>query len=271
VFHRHAIEGWELQVRSDLMNAVLGLDLTRHRTLSELFDAHEAASVGRTHTTVLDLADAHQRIHLRRFRHGGWLAPLSGGRLAGLERPLAELEVAALLSARGLPVARPALVIARRHGLFWEAAVGSMHEEACLDGLAFLMASPDPRRLIRAARAAGAAIRRLHDAGAEHADLHIKNLLIREQDERADVIVIDLDRARIHPAVSPRRRFEELMRLQRSLRKRKLRTALDPQITGAFFLAYIARDVDLAREMLQNLGHEQRRGALHALLYHDRT
>ena len=46
------------------------------------------------------------------------------------------------------------------------------------------------------ARAVGAAIRRFHDAGGEHADLQVKNLLIDERDGRSEVLLIDLDRAR---------------------------------------------------------------------------
>ena len=143
------------------------------------------------------------------------------------------MDVTARLRERGAPVPDPVLVLGRRVGRFWEAAVGSIHEEDTIDGHTFLLRQPRPDRLRRAARAAGKAVRLLHDAGGLHADLHIKNLLIREDARSAEVIVVDLDRAEIRDPMPAQRRMRELMRLYRSLRKRNLLDAAKPRGVAA--------------------------------------
>src|SRR5262249_18956366 len=47
----------------------------------------------------------------------------------------------------------------------------------------------------RAAAAAGRALRRFHDLGGRHRDLHAGNLLLRETEACAEALLVDLDRA----------------------------------------------------------------------------
>ncbi|HKA14895.1 MAG TPA: lipopolysaccharide kinase InaA family protein, partial [Myxococcota bacterium] len=176
------------------------------------------AAEGRAATALLALPGTAERIHLRPVHHGGWLAPLWRGAIWGPGRPAAELRATARLLEAGAPVPRPALVVARRaHGPLWSAVVGTRHVEGARDGIAWLAARPDRVRLLRGARAVGAAIRRFHDAGGSHADLHVKNLLLRDCGGRDEVLVIDLDGARAGVPPPPARRMHELMRLVRAL------------------------------------------------------
>jgi tRNA A-37 threonylcarbamoyl transferase component Bud32 len=70
-------------------------------------------------------------------------------------------------------------------------------------------------------RRAGASVRRLHDAGVPHPDLHPKNLLVAPDGR---VLVIDLDRARPADGLLPEEtRLENLVRLGRSIEKHRLR------------------------------------------------
>jgi hypothetical protein len=152
-------------------------------------------------------------------RHGGLLGPLWGAAIWGTARPAAELRVTERLRAAGAPVPRPLLVVAQRvRGPLWSAVVGTQHVEDARDGVAWLAARPDRSALLRGARAAGAAIRRFHDAGGSHADLHVKNLLFRERGADTEVLVIDLDRARADAPPDPRR-CAELMRPRRAARR----------------------------------------------------
>jgi 3-deoxy-D-manno-octulosonic acid kinase len=180
---------------------------------------------------------------------------------------VAELEVSAELLARGAPVPRAALAVGRRVGLFWQACVGTVHEEDTRDAAAFLGTEPPTRRTLRAARAAGAALRRFHDAGGCHADLQAGNLLVREHDSDTEVLVIDLDRASIAQEVSPSRRMKELMRLYRSLLKRKLLDTVGRRGCAAFLSAYTGGDRGLRQALLAHLRRERLRVALHALRY----
>lgn len=230
--------------------------------------ATAAGPAGRGRVAVLPLDGRSERLCLRPVRRGGLLAAWLPAGLASLARPLAELEVTTRLRAAGAPVPRPALVAGeRRAGGGWDAAVGTIYEEEAVDGLAFLSGSLTPARLIQAARAAGHAVRRFHDAGGRHADLHVKNLLLREALEGVEAFVIDLDRARIAEDVDPRARLAELMRLYRSLVKRGVLGRVGPRGCAAFFAGYVRGDRALRRALRAGMGRERLRLALHGFHY----
>ena len=191
-----------LVVRGELADAVGRLDLSRPQAWTRLAERFPGPP-GRAATALLPLPGRRERLHLRPLRHGGVLAPLTRGVFVGAGRALAELSVTARLSDAGAPVPRPVLALAfRSAGPFVRGAFGSVYEEDGADLGAFLAAQPEPVRLARAIRAAGLAVRRLHENGARHPDLHVGNLLLRERDGGCDALVTDLDGARL--GASPR-------------------------------------------------------------------
>jgi tRNA A-37 threonylcarbamoyl transferase component Bud32 len=215
---------------------------------------------GRAPTAVLELAQRPERLHLRAVRHGGLLAPLWSDRLLGLGRPIRELETTAGLLKRGAPVPRPVLVAARHlRGPWVRAAVATLYEEDSIDGIAFLAAGPTPERSLAACAAAGRAVRRLHDAGGRHRDLHLGNLLLRERDGRCECLIVDLDRARLVHEASPAARMSELGRLFRSLVKRELWNPVGDDGCRAFLDAYSGEEPALRAALLAHLPRERRR------------
>jgi tRNA A-37 threonylcarbamoyl transferase component Bud32 len=223
---------------------------------------------GRARTAVVPLPGRCQRLHLRPVRRGGLLGGLRGDLHFGLGRPVAELRANARLEAAGAAVPHPVLVAGRRRaGPLWAASVGTVHEEDTQDGIAFLTRRPGCARILRAATAAGEAVRRFHAAGGCHADLHVGNLLLRESRAGTSALLIDLDRARVVERVGARERMAELMRLYRSLVKRGLQEIVGRRACARFLAAYAARDRELRRELLSHLPREGLRLALHALRY----
>jgi hypothetical protein len=254
-----------LAVDAELADAPEVLDLLEPGAFERLPGGGGAA--GRAATHVLALRDG-RRLVVRRVLHGGLLGPLLGSALLGARRPLAELWVTARLRARGAPVARPAFVLGeRRAGPLWRAAVATYREEGAADALELLGAADDPARIERAAAAAGHAVRRFHDAGGRHRDLQVKNLLLRELPGGAECVIVDLDRARLLAAVTPRRRLAELMRLYRSLAKRGVLARVGRRGLAAFHAAYLDGDRELRRALRAHLPRERRRLALHAWRY----
>jgi 3-deoxy-D-manno-octulosonic acid kinase len=225
--------------------------------------ASASGAGGRAGSALLALPGG-LRLHLRPVRHGGWLAPLWGDRLLGLGRPLRELEANAALRERGAPVPRPVLVAGLRRGWLWSAAVGTLHEDDTRDGLAWIDARPTRRALAAVARAAARAVRRFHDAGGRHADLHLGNLLLRERPGGVEVLVIDLDKARVGAAPDAARRMRELMRLYRSLAKRGAADAFGARGCARFLHAYCGGDRALRSALLARLPQERRRLSRHA-------
>jgi 3-deoxy-D-manno-octulosonic acid kinase len=257
-------------VDARLEPAVRAAGLLRPETLrSRLAEASGAR--GRAATAVLDLPGRREAVVVRPVRHGGLLGPWLRGALLGPGRPLRELTVNLALRAAGAPVPRPAFVLCwRRAGPVWNAVVATVLEVGAIDAFAFLDSKPSPARLLDAARAAGRALRRFHDAGGRHADLNLKNLLVREQPGACEVIVIDLDRARRAARVPPEARLSELMRLLRSVRKLGLLERVAPRGIAALFGAYVAGDRELRGALLASLPRERARIALHALGYRER-
>jgi hypothetical protein len=229
---------------------------------------------GRAHTAVVTLAATGPpggapppALLLRPLRRGGALAPLLGGALLGPSRPFRELAVTAALRAAGAPVPRPALAAAWRHRSVWNAALATRLESGAVDAAAFLAAGPARTPVLEALRAAGRAVRRFHDAGGSHPDLHVANLLIRAGAGGCEALVIDLDGARAAAGLEPPARMVELMRLYRSLRKRGLLACVGERGCVAFFRAYVDGDRALRAGLLARLASERRRVAFHALHY----
>ncbi|MBW2272833.1 MAG: hypothetical protein JRG96_06155 [Deltaproteobacteria bacterium] len=256
-----------LYVAPDFEEAVRSLGLPEPEALERMLADGAVGGQGRATTRVIELPGRSERLHLRPLCHGGALARVTRRSFLGLGRPLAELAVSAELLARGAPVSRSVLVLGRRAGLFWQASVGSVYEEGTLDAAAFLAAGPTAARTLQAARAAGIALRRFHDAGGRHADLQAANLLVRENESSTEVLVVDLDRSVLSAAVPPARRMQELMRLYRSLLKRELLEAVGDRGCAAFLGSYTKGDRALRRALRAHLPRERLRVALHALRY----
>jgi 3-deoxy-D-manno-octulosonic acid kinase len=234
--------------------------------LARLLARAEPGPTGRARSACVSLADG-RRLHLRPVRRGGLLAGLWRGGVLGLARPRAELRVAARLAAAGAPVARPALVVGERGRILWSAAVATWWEPGARDARDFLAAGPAPARVARAAAAAGAALRRFHDAGGRHADLHAGNLLLREEASGCTALLVDLDRARCGRPPPASVRLAEMMRLLRSLVKLGLAARVGPRGCAAFLRAYTGGDRRLRRALRRHLPGELRRLRLHRAGY----
>ncbi len=63
----------------------------------------------------------------------------------------------------------------------------------------------------------------MHNQGIYHADLHLKNILIRQNDvsDEPEVYIIDFDKARLKERLSPKEKIDNLLRFNRSLEKYK--------------------------------------------------
>lgn len=152
---------------------------------------------------------------LRHYRRGGFMARISssGYWWAGEARvrSFAEYRLLEHLAGRGLPVPAPIAARYRRRGLTYRCDIiverieGSRTLSSVL-GQAALSAG--------SWRAIGAVVARLHEAGADHADLNAHNVLLGP---RGAVSVIDFDRGRLRGPGTWRAR--NLRRLRHSLEK----------------------------------------------------
>lgn len=231
----------------------------------QLVGTGTAMATGRVETLRYDLPGSGLPILVRRVFHGGLLGGFLRGALHSPERAFRELRVTAALHDAGAPVPRPALAAARRRGLAWHAWVATGFEADARDVLAFFARKPSRDRILAAAAAGGRAIRRFHDAGGTHADLHVKNVLVRETPAGPEAILVDLDGAGFGEPPGPARRMRELARLHRSALKRGLR--VDFETNRAVLAGYVGEDGALGAALGRHWPREQRRVAIHALGY----
>jgi len=266
-FVREATPAGRLVVAAAWQASVAPLALLTPGGLERWLAATPSAGEGRAATALATLPLGGPRVVVRRLRHGGLLGPLLGARYLDSERASRELELTARLRAAGAPVPEPVLALALRRGPFWMQLLATVYEEGAVDALQFLASEPDEARVLRAAGAFGAAVRRFHDSGGRHADLHVKNLLLRETRAGADAIVIDLDRGADGAAPPLAGHARELGRLWRSLLKRGVAARVGERGVAAFLSAYCAGDRELREALGRRLPAERRRAAWHALLY----
>lgn len=226
----------------------------------------EVGAEGRGQTVEQALPRAGLSCLVRPMLHGGLFGGVLRGALRSPARAFEELRVTAGLRAAGAPVPQPVLAAARRRGPLWNALVATVREDAP-DALAWLAAQPPRDRLLRGVEAAGRAIRRFHDAGGSHADLHVKNLLIHEHADRTEVVILDLDGATLGTPPDPGRRMAELARLYRSTLKRGVAHHVDLEGNRRLLAAYLDGDEALGTALARHWPRERRRVAVHALGY----
>jgi 3-deoxy-D-manno-octulosonic acid kinase len=175
-----------------------------------------AVAKGRGGAFFLDVAT--HRWVARPLRRGGLIAFVSRTRYLWTGeanvRSFREWRLLANLHARALPVPQPIAARYRRAGWTYSADLITRR----LDGTETLSTRLERETLSLALWVAiGRCIRRLHDAGACHADLNAHNILLTTSDALEPVWVIDFDRGNLRPPGLWR--DVNLARLYRSLRK----------------------------------------------------
>jgi 3-deoxy-D-manno-octulosonic acid kinase len=157
------------------------------------------------------------RAVLREYLRGGLPGRFLRDLHLGSARAFAELRLHEELARRGVPTLR---VLAARTvsvgGVFFRHAL--LTEEVAARDLV-QAATERPERRAALCAAAGRAVRALHDAGLDHADLHPGNLLVRWDGDAPEVLVIDLDRGSLRSPLPPARRARSLVRFARYLRR----------------------------------------------------
>jgi 3-deoxy-D-manno-octulosonic acid kinase len=205
----------------------------------------ERSAVARGAVARLDLGRGRRAV-LKQLRRGGAVGRLWRDRFVGTRRLIDNLRVPMAAIERGVRTPRPLalLVVHGPPGL----ARGWLAQEEIAEAvdLATRFVSgvrPDAAELERAM----GAVRRAHDAGLDHRDLNLGNLVLAP----GEALLIDLDGARLENGPLPfPRRLHALQRLERSCWKTLGdRAGVGRDAHGWIYRGYAAGDAALARRL----------------------
>ena len=208
-------------VREDFALQVDALDPGHEQQLMEGTGLVGRGSIKALRGVVLDGS----RVVVRHARRGGLLRRIIPDTFFGRCRPFRELLVAQKAHSLGIPTAE--VVAAVRRGVlgpFYRGDVYSKEVTGAVDLLSYLRSADQhaDRRSLRAKRdtlrEAGRIVRMAHDAGLLHADLQLKNILVR-LDGKPAIFLIDLDKGRWYKRLRYPLRMMNLLRLARSAAK----------------------------------------------------
>ena len=174
--------------------------------------------------TVPVTQNSTERLVIRNYRHGGLFGRLFGGVFSNINRPMNEICINEIALQKGVPSAEVIAVTRRRlWGLFYRASLVSKEITGAVDVVQFLKESP--LRVIQKSKkpvisALAKLIRNMHDAGIYHADLHLKNILLKKDSTGGfAAYVIDLDKSVVSDKLDIHLRIKNLSRLDRYLEK----------------------------------------------------
>ena len=179
----------------------------------------EGSAQGRAAAWFIRIGDEH--LVLRHYRRGGLPAKFSDDQFlwTGLRksRPWRELSVLSQLHVLGLPVPVPVAGRISKKSATYTADIVTeriRYARSLADFLSDgeLRDSHDQTHSDQVWHETGRVIREFHDAGAHHADLNVRNILVNAQ---GGVSLIDWDRGRL--GASRRLQARSLTRLRRSL------------------------------------------------------
>jgi 3-deoxy-D-manno-octulosonic acid kinase len=186
-------------------------------TLERLLDGEGAGDpVGGGRGGTLRVVTEQGAVIVRRFRRGGavrWL----GDRYFGFRpRPVREFFVLLRARRRGLPVPEPVAALVNRRGVGYRGML-VMREIGDATPLSALV---DRGVDFDLALGLADSLRELHEAGLDHPDLNLGNMLLRARSYGSRLAFVDLDRARLHVEPLGRRaRTRNLRRFRRSALK----------------------------------------------------
>lgn len=190
---------------------------------------------------------------VKSYRRGGWVGRWNQDLYLGSSRFVREMDVCTLALRSEVPTVAPVALVLRRERLGCRAWLVTPFVD---DSFTFQDLLTDPRAAVgtddvstrslrQLGRAAGMAVRRMHDVGIDHRDLNLGNLLVLRsslEGESADVRILDWDRARILDGRAP---FgsQNLLRLLRSALKQDADSRLLAVSLCAFLRGYFPGDV----------------------------
>ena len=203
---------------------------------------------GRGIAYAVPLPDGETRVVVRRSRHGGLLAPLTGELFLSPTRAPHELAVSLRLAREGIPTPEVVAYSTYEVAPFLRRAdVATREVTGALDLAATLDRDRNPASVRDAIRVVARLLARMAVAGVRHPDLNVRNVLIaRDDNGHREAWLLDVDRVWFDAPRHPRVREANLSRFARSARKLREREGLPVGDGEMALLAALAREEEEA-------------------------
>lgn len=218
--------------RSFLLEAIREalMDSGAGGTLYDYASHHPEARplAGRGVAYAVPLPGGAANVVVRRSRHGGLLAPITGESFLGSTRAPHELEVSLELDAAGIPTPQVlAYAMYPSSRMFRRSDVLTQEIEDSRDLATAMLDAADGESRTAMLASTGRLLAQLTAAGVRHPDLNLKNILLAPDDEGGVLaMLLDVDRVWFDDPGSDRVTDANLRRFLRSARKLNRRTGL---------------------------------------------
>jgi len=211
---------------------------------------------------------------LRRYRRGGLLAGFNKDSYLTPSRAIREINVSRQAAARKVPVPLVAGAIIDSKPPFRQLLLATQEIADAIDLHQYavrLARGTDANAQPAVVEATARAVRKMHDAGLFHADLQLKNILVRHTSENIEVFFIDLDKSAIRNSLPERLRAANLRRLNRSAVKIQQAHALpegsiiDDTVRRLFLRTYSGTGAIFGSDIDTFIRSCRRNAAIHAI------
>ncbi|MGR3176586.1 MAG: lipopolysaccharide kinase InaA family protein [Candidatus Anammoxibacter sp.] len=220
-------DGVTIFAKESYKEALLNLDMKLFDFSENAGEVGDTGFVGRGHCLAVDLNGMDGRVVVRRYRHGGFLGVIVGDLFWNHARPLNELLVSEKALEMGLMTTRVVAVI-KHNTLLFPFFKAEMVTEEIPDAFDLVRYIKDNKltdvnlhkKKKEIIREVAIAVRKMHEIGIYHGDLHLKNILLKEeQNGKVCIYIMDFDKSTLHKSLNVAQRMKNLYRLDRSVEK----------------------------------------------------
>lgn len=215
-----------LYIKKQYIDKLSDQDIERLQNLySEDMNQLDISFHGRSPCKRLSISSLNsENLVVKDYWHGGFFGKMLRDIFWQEQRPLNELSIYETARERGInTIETMAIVKNRMMGPFFKCKLISREIVDSVDLMELLLDFDGKYTLVQKRQIineVARAVRKMHDAGIYHGDLHLKNILLQCKDNNEfNVFIIDLDKSEQFKEIDFHRRISNIKRLDRSLEK----------------------------------------------------
>lgn len=192
----------------------------QNERLDEIVACQESSRRGEG--TILSVSGMNKEIVLRHYSRGGALSFIMKHHYLSWRRPFNELNITDFALKNNLNA--PVVIFAsstKSLGLY-KNDLATLYVEGAKDLMNYfehVHNTGDHKKKREIIKLTSREITKMHGLGIFHDDLHLKNILVKEDEDKLKIYLVDFDKAKVLKDITHRLRMKNLLRLRRSIIK----------------------------------------------------